>query len=118
MKTIHTLFIAGSMAALAALSSPAGAQSTMNHSKMGETKMTQEGAVMMSDAEVRKVDTAQGKITLKHGEIKNLDMPPMTMVFTVKDKALLEGVKAGDRVKFKAANENGKLTVTEMVANR
>ncbi|MBC5784295.1 copper-binding protein [Ramlibacter sp. USB13] len=55
-----------------------------------------------TDAEVRKVDAKTGKITLKHGEIKNLDMPPMTMVFTAKDKALLEGVKAGDHVQFAA----------------
>ena len=55
-----------------------------------------------TDAEVRKVDARTGKITLKHGEIKNLDMPPMTMVFTATDKALLAGVKAGDKVQFTA----------------
>jgi Cu/Ag efflux protein CusF len=55
-----------------------------------------------TDAEVRKVDARTGKITLRHGEIKNLDMPPMTMVFTAKDKALLAGVKAGDKVQFTA----------------
>lgn len=56
----------------------------------------------LSDAEVRKVDKANGKVTLKHGEIKNLDMPPMTMVFTAKDKTLLDNVKAGDKVQFRA----------------
>jgi Cu(I)/Ag(I) efflux system periplasmic protein CusF len=55
-----------------------------------------------TDAEVRKVDPKTGKITLKHGEIKNLDMPPMTMVFTATDKAVLAGVKAGDKVQFTA----------------
>jgi Cu/Ag efflux protein CusF len=55
-----------------------------------------------SEAEVRKVNPGTGKITLKHGEIKNLDMPPMTMVFTAKDKSLLKGVKAGDRIRFAA----------------
>ena len=55
-----------------------------------------------TDAEVRKVDAKTGKITLKHGEIKNLDMPPMTMVFTATDKAILAGVKAGDKVQFAA----------------
>jgi Cu(I)/Ag(I) efflux system protein CusF len=68
----------------------------------------------LTDAEVRKVDKDAAKITLKHGEIKSLDMPPMTMVFTVKDKALLEKVKAGDKVKFGATNEAGKYTVTEI----
>lgn len=67
-----------------------------------------------TEAEVRKVDMAQGKITLRHGEIKNLDMPPMTMVFEVKDKAMLDSVKAGDKVRFKAANVAGKFTVTDI----
>lgn len=56
----------------------------------------------LSEAEVRKVDAKNGKITLKHGEIRNLDMPPMTMVFTAKDKSLLQNVKAGDKVRFAA----------------
>ena len=68
----------------------------------------------MSDAEVRKVDKDGGKLTLKHGEIKNLDMPGMTMVFVVKDKAMLDQVKPGDKIKFKAVNDAGKFTVTEM----
>ena len=69
----------------------------------------------MSDAEVRKVDKAQGKITLRHGAIKNLDMPPMTMVFVVKDRAMLDHVKPGDKVRFKAENAGGRNVVTEMV---
>lgn len=68
----------------------------------------------LADAEVRKIDKEAGKITLKHGEIRNLDMPPMTMVFSVKDKAMLEQIKAGDKVKFKAVNEAGKFTVTDL----
>ena len=71
-----------------------------------------------ADAEVRKIDKAQGKITLKHGEIKSLDMPPMTMVYSVRDKASLENLKPGDKVKFKAVNEAGKLTVTEIQVAR
>jgi len=68
----------------------------------------------LTDAEVRKVDKDAGKLTLKHGEIKNLDMPPMTMVFGVKDKAMLDQVKAGDKVKFKAAKEGKDYVVTEI----
>jgi Cu(I)/Ag(I) efflux system periplasmic protein CusF len=68
----------------------------------------------MTDGEVRKVDKDAAKITLKHGEIKNLDMPGMTMVFNVKDKALLDKVKAGDKVKFKAVSDAGKITVTDL----
>ena len=65
----------------------------------------------VSEAEVRKVDKDAGKITLKHGEIKNLDMPPMSMVFQVKDKALLDKVKAGDKISFTADKVNGAYTV-------
>ncbi len=64
--------------------------------------------------EVRKVDKDARKITLRHGAIKQLDMPPMTMVFHVKEPALLDKVKAGDQVKFKAENVGGTLTVTEI----
>lgn len=68
----------------------------------------------MADAEVRKVDKEGGKVTLKHGEIKSLDMPAMTMVFVVKDKAMLEKLQPGDKVRFKAVNDNGKYTITEV----
>ena len=70
----------------------------------------------MTDGEVRKVDAEAGKITLKHGDIKNLDMPGMTMVFAVKDKAMLGNLKAGDKVKFKVVSDSGKLTITEQQA--
>ena len=68
----------------------------------------------MTDAEVRKIDMEAGKVTLKHADIKNLDMPGMTMVFVVKDKAMLDKLKAGDKVQFKAINDAGKMTVTEI----
>jgi Cu/Ag efflux protein CusF len=65
-----------------------------------------------TDGEVRKIDKAQGKITLRHGEIKNLDMPPMTMVFRVKDPKMLDTVAVGDKVKFSAEKSDGQYTVT------
>ena len=77
---------------------------------------TKPATTEMTDAEVRKVDKDNKKITLKHGEIKNLDMPPMTMVFVVKDVAMLDKVKIGDKVRFNASNDGGKMTVTEMQA--
>jgi len=72
-----------------------------------------------ADGEVRKVDKEQAKITLKHGRIENLDMPPMNMVFKVASPKLLDGLKAGDKVRFAADNINGALTVTaiEVVSN-
>lgn len=66
------------------------------------------------DAEVRKVDTAQGKITLKHGEIKKLDMPPMTMVFRVASPKLLDGLKAGDKIKVEIDKIDGQYIVTAL----
>ncbi|MGC1172429.1 copper-binding protein [Polaromonas sp.] len=70
-----------------------------------------QAALPATEAEVRKVDKDAGKITLKHGEIKNLDMPAMSMVFQVKDKALLDKVKAGDKVSFTADKIDGAYTV-------
>ena len=70
----------------------------------------------MTDAEVRKVDKEAKKITLKHAEIKNLDMPGMTMVFQVKDPAWLDKVKAGDKVKFSAEKTGGAYVVTAIEA--
>lgn len=69
-----------------------------------------------SDGEVRKIDKAQGKVTLKHGPIQNLDMPPMTMVYRVADGKLLDGLKEGDKVRFTAEKINGVFTVTAIDA--
>lgn len=68
----------------------------------------------MTDGVVRKIDMKNAKITIRHGEIVNLDMPPMSMVFTVKDASLLKGVAKGDKVKFVAMEEGGKLFVTDI----
>ncbi len=66
--------------------------------------------------EIRKVDKEAKKITIKHGEIKNLDMPPMTMVFQVKDISWLDKVKPGDKIQFRAAKEGNAYVVTEILA--
>jgi Cu(I)/Ag(I) efflux system periplasmic protein CusF len=71
-------------------------------------------AAALSDGEVRKVDKDAKKITIKHGPLANLDMPPMTMVFQVKDPALLDQVKAGDKVRFQAEKVGGAFTVTKI----
>jgi len=64
--------------------------------------------------EVKKVDAAANKITLKHGKIPNLDMDAMTMVFKAAKPEMLSGLKPGDKVKFDADSINGELTVTEI----
>ena len=68
----------------------------------------------LTDGEVKKVDLDNGKVTIKHGDIKHLDMPGMTMVFTAKDKNLLSNLKLGDKVKFMVVNEGGKMVVTNI----
>jgi Cu/Ag efflux protein CusF len=66
----------------------------------------------MAEAEVRKVDKEAKKVTLKHGPIKNLDMPGMTMVFQVKDAALLDKLSAGDKIRFTAEQQQGAYVLT------
>jgi Cu/Ag efflux protein CusF len=69
----------------------------------------------MTVGEVRKVDKDTKKITIKHGEIKNLEMPPMTMVFQVKDPAWLDTYKAGDAIRFSVEKTaTGVLLVTDI----
>jgi Cu(I)/Ag(I) efflux system protein CusF len=65
-----------------------------------------------ADGEVRKIDRAQSKLTLKHGEIKAIDMPAMTMVYRVKDAKMLDALAVGDRVRFDAAKVDGQYVVT------
>lgn len=70
-------------------------------------------AAEMADGEVRRINKELGKITLRHGELKGLDMPPMTMVFNVRDATLLDAVKVGDKVLFSVIKEaDGSFVVT------
>lgn len=92
MITIRGLFLA---AALAALSLPAL-------------------SAELSEGEVRRIDKETGKMTLRHGPLENLDMPAMTMVFQVSDKAFLDQVKVGDKVRFQAEKIGSQYTVTKI----
>lgn len=67
----------------------------------------------MSKGEVKKVDKSSGKITIKHGPLDNLGMPAMTMVFRVKDPAMLDQMKEGDKINFVAEKVNGAITVIQ-----
>ncbi|MDB5794045.1 MAG: transporter [Noviherbaspirillum sp.] len=75
-------------------------------------------AGQMVEGEVRKVDKDAGKITIRHGELKGLDMPAMTMVFRAENPAMLDQVKAGDRVLFVAEKVGGQFTVTQLQAKQ
>ncbi len=98
------------IACLLTLATAAHAQSATDQAAH-QTPAAAAGA-RASDGEVRKIDKAQGKLTLKHGPIANLDMPGMTMVFRVSDPKLLDGLNPGDKVRFAAENLKGAVTVT------
>src|SRR5262245_56946776 len=72
----------------------------------------------LAGGEVRRVDKDAKKITLRHGDLKGLAMPPMTMVLQVKDPAMLDKVKAGDKVKFRAQNNGGTMAITEIEVSK
>jgi Cu(I)/Ag(I) efflux system protein CusF len=97
----------------------------MKESFMKFTKLFAAAALLVSaaafaqtttDGEVRRIDKQQGKVTLRHGPIANLDMPAMTMVFKVSDAKMLDTIKEGDKVKFTADKVNGAITVTSIEA--
>ena len=99
-------------AAVIAFSAGAFAQSTAAQ----PSHVAGAAASAMTSGEVRKVDNAAGKITIRHEELKNLDMPAMTMSFRAADPKFLDQVKQGDKVNFVAERVNGELTVTKIEA--
>ncbi|SDN94321.1 copper-binding protein [Polaromonas sp. JS666] len=114
MKSFKTLLILATLFAGAAHAQstmkPGGGAVPMGDAKKEATTPSAE----MADGEIRKVDKEAKKITIKHGEIKNLEMPGMTMVFQVKDAAMLDAVKAGDKIRFRAESAGGAIVVTEI----
>ena len=115
MKSLNTFVAAATLIGASAVSLAALAQATPASAPAGEMKMDKPAAANdMTEGEIRKVDKDTKKITIKHGEIKNLDMPGMTMLFQVKDPAMLDMVKAGDKVKFKAEKAATGIVVTEI----
>ncbi|MFP8777419.1 copper-binding protein [Hydrogenophaga sp. RWCD_12] len=114
MKNIRTLLaVPCLMVTLAGVSpTPVMAQ---NAAPLATTAPTQ--SLPQVDAEIRKIDSAAGKVTLKHGDIPNLDMPGMTMVFQLRDPAQLTGLKVGDKVRFRADQIKGTYTVVDIVSS-
>lgn len=70
----------------------------------------------LTSGEVRKIDTAQGKLTIKHEAIENLQMPGMTMVFKAADPAMLQKLQIGDKIRFAAEKADGAIVVTAIEA--
>jgi Cu/Ag efflux protein CusF len=113
-KTLKSLTLIAGLMASTMFTAPAWAAdsgSASMHTPTGGTSME-----AMAEGEVRKIDKENQKITLKHGEITNLNMPGMTMVFKVKDPAALDRLKVGDKVRFAAEKADGSIVVTQIEA--
>ena len=104
MKTISTL-LAISAFALIPMSTGFAQQSAVTSATASND---------MTDGEIRKIDKDSKKVTIKHGDIKHLDMPAMTMVFQVKDAAMLDMIQVGDKVSFKVIKTDSGYIVTEL----
>jgi Cu(I)/Ag(I) efflux system periplasmic protein CusF len=106
-----TLFVA----VAATTPSMAGAQMQHDHSMMKQSAPSQPAKSAAAEGEVRKIDRSTGTVTLKHGPLEALNMPPMTMVFVAKDAKLLNNVKEGDKVRFTPEQaKDGTLIVTTL----
>lgn len=114
MKTFTGVAVGFVFSVLALSTGMVHAQMNMDHGNMAGMKMNAQAGATMTDGEVRKIDKDAQKITIKHGPIQNLGMPGMTMVFQVKDPALLDKVQIGDKVQFKAEKSGGATVVTEL----
>lgn len=107
---INALFTAAVLAAtassfaLAATDAPAG----------GSANASAAVAAKLTAGEVRKVDAEQGKVTIKHEAIANLEMPAMTMVFKAGKPELLKNLQAGDKIEFRAESVAGAFVVTDI----
>ncbi|MEF9439944.1 RND transporter [Burkholderia sp. AU31280] len=112
MKKGLVLMATGCALAFSAASYAVGDMAGMDMS--GGAKQGAAAAQRMSHGEIRKIDMAAGKLTIKHGPLENLGMDAMTMVFKVKDPAMLSQVKVGDTIDFVAEDVNGALTVVEL----
>ncbi len=111
MNKIQFAIAASTAALLVSMAGVAGAQTT-------SAPAASATSAEMAEGEVRKVDKENQKLTIKHGPLKNLDMPGMTMVFQVQDAVMLEKVQAGDKVRFLADKVNGNFTVIKLEASR
>lgn len=117
MKSLKTIIAATCVLGGVSLAFHTNAQQVQQHAKhhaAGAPAMQGE----TSAGEVRKIDKRTGKITIKHGPLRNLAMPGMTMAFKVKDPAMLDTVQVGDKIHFVAEKVNGSLTLTQLEASK
>jgi Cu/Ag efflux protein CusF len=102
---------------LVVLAGPAqAADPHAGHAGMQPATTPQPASAPLSEGTVKRVNKPAGKLTIAHGPLENLGMPPMTMAFLVQDKAMLDRVKVGDKVRFRAEQTAGGYTVTQLEA--
>lgn len=93
---------------------PVFAGGDMSGMNMGDTTMSAPDA-KLTDAEVKEIDAGRGLLTLKHGALDNVGMPPMTMAFKVGDAGMIAPLHVGDKVRVRVENVNGTLTIVKLV---
>ncbi|WP_206997200.1 copper-binding protein [Trinickia mobilis] len=106
--------IVASVALAAFVAAPAFAADDMAGMNMSTPASKASSTSALSDAEVKKVDPATGMITLKHGALENVGMPPMTMAYKAKDASMVKQVHEGDKVKIRVENLNGTPTIVKL----
>ena len=119
MKLLSTLTIAIALEATASIASAqegAHAAHASHDAHAAHAGHQATASAELTDGEVKKIDKDSGKITLRHGELKNLNMAAMTMVFRVKDPAMLEQVQVGSKVRFAADRVGGAITIVQLQA--
>jgi Cu/Ag efflux protein CusF len=119
MSLPQTRLCASLATLLLTLAGTTHAQNSTSHDAHHTTPATSAAATTANalpsvEAEVRRIDLQASKVSLKHGDIPNLDMPPMTMVFQVKDATWLQQIKVGDKVRFTVDKVNGAYMVMSL----
>lgn len=110
----RTIFLRCSRTLLPLLLVAGGPMAHASGAHPGATQFISASATAPTEGEIRKVDLATGKLTVRHGRIEHLDMEPMTMNFRVANPEMLTQVKTGDRIRFHAERIGGLLTITSL----
>jgi len=115
MNLLKAVLVSVALGASAPLAAQQKAQKADDHDSHHPAEASKSP---LTNGEVRRVDKSTNKITIRHGELKDLNMPPMTMVYQVKDPGLLSQVKAGDKIGFRAEKSGNNYTVTEITPSK
>ena len=93
---------------------PGGTASAGSSADKTPVAATASADAVMTAGEITRVDTRSGKLTIRHEDIKNLEMPAMTMIFALKDAAQAVQFNPGDKVRFHVQDDGGTLTITRI----